>query len=201
MLRRRGFTIVELVIVMVIMAILLVLGTVSFSSVQLKARDNERKTDIAVIARGLEVRYKDGNPVVTAPSYVARGSYPSTMEMQHILGVNQATFTPAQITGGYATTALPGTQLTTFLPPGISSGGFNIICTSSCGAAANYSAIAAITTKDTYVYEPVNTSGNICMTGECTQFNLYWRSEAPTDDTNLPLPADTTFHRQGSSRQ
>ena len=51
---RRGFTIVEIVIVMVIMAILIGLAVLNISSTQANARDNKRKTDVENIARGLE---------------------------------------------------------------------------------------------------------------------------------------------------
>ena len=55
--RQSGFTIVELLIVIVIIGILATLVIVTFSGVQQKARDSERKTDINAIAGQLEAGY------------------------------------------------------------------------------------------------------------------------------------------------
>lgn len=176
MQRRRGFTIVELLVVLVIITILLMLSTLMISRNQANARDTERRTDIENLARGLETRYKQGNPEVTAPSYVAAGSYPGVNEMQHITGTSIAGFTPAQISGGYPGAALPGTTAASFTPPDSSAEfvGFNLTCTSSCGAALSPTTVV---TKDTYYYQPIDADGNICMTGGCVRFQLFWRDE------------------------
>lgn len=55
--RQSGFTIVELLIVIVIIGILATLVIVTFSGVQQRARDAERKTDINAIASQLEAVY------------------------------------------------------------------------------------------------------------------------------------------------
>lgn len=55
--RQSGFTIVELLIVIVIIGILATLVIVTFSGVQQKARDSERKTDINALAGQLEAAY------------------------------------------------------------------------------------------------------------------------------------------------
>lgn len=60
-----GFTVVELVVVMVIMAILLTLGVASYNSYQVNVRDSERLADINAIATGLEARYDKGNSSIT----------------------------------------------------------------------------------------------------------------------------------------
>jgi prepilin-type N-terminal cleavage/methylation domain-containing protein len=72
--RQSGFTIVELLIVIVIIGILATLVIVTFSGVQQKARDSERKTDINAIAGQLEA------------VYASKGYYPNTAE------VNDATW-------------------------------------------------------------------------------------------------------------
>ncbi|HEX8390519.1 MAG TPA: type II secretion system protein [Candidatus Saccharimonadales bacterium] len=65
--RQSGFTIVELLIVIVIIGILATLVIVTFSGVQQKARDSERKTDINAIAGQLEAFYanKGYYPTIT----------------------------------------------------------------------------------------------------------------------------------------
>lgn len=55
--RQSGFTIVELLIVIVIIGILATLVIVTFSGVQQKARDSERKTDVNAVASQLEAAY------------------------------------------------------------------------------------------------------------------------------------------------
>lgn len=55
--RQSGFTIVELLIVIVIIGILATLVIVTFSGVQQRARDSERKTDVNALAGQLEAAY------------------------------------------------------------------------------------------------------------------------------------------------
>jgi type IV pilus assembly protein PilA len=49
----RGFTIVELLIVIVIIGILAALVITTYSGIQKKARDTERKTDVNALHRSL----------------------------------------------------------------------------------------------------------------------------------------------------
>lgn len=188
---RRGFTIVEIVIVMVIMAVLIGLAVLNISSTQANARDNERKTDAENIARGLETRYKEGNPVVTAiagysdPStIVGPGTYPGVNEFFHMLGWNRTGWTPLQVIGGYGTKNLPGTSMQSFLPPGFSGSysGVDVVCASACTyppeTQSQTDAIFADTTKQLkYYYEPIDASGGICSNGPCVRFNLYYWQE------------------------
>ncbi|TXG78021.1 type II secretion system protein [Patescibacteria group bacterium] len=69
--RQSGFTIVELLIVIVIIGILATLVIVTFSGVQQKARDSERKTDINAIAGQLEA------------VYASKGFYPTGREVNN----------------------------------------------------------------------------------------------------------------------
>lgn len=54
-----GFTMIELLIVIVIMGILSVVGLGTFTSSQLKARDSKRKSDLRTVGDALEVYYND----------------------------------------------------------------------------------------------------------------------------------------------
>lgn len=54
-----GFTMVELLVVIVILGILAVIGLASFSSSQMKARDSRRKSDIRTMGDALELYYND----------------------------------------------------------------------------------------------------------------------------------------------
>lgn len=63
--RAYGFTIVELLIVIVVVAILAALSYVGYTSVQARARDAKRQSDVATIVKALELYY------------VNNGRYPS----------------------------------------------------------------------------------------------------------------------------
>ena len=55
----RGFTIVELLIVIVVIGILAALVIVTYNGIQQKARDTERKTDIKAVQGHLEAYWAD----------------------------------------------------------------------------------------------------------------------------------------------
>lgn len=54
-----GFTIVELLVVIVVIAILASISMVAFNGVQQRARDSQRKSDIATIQKVLAIYYSD----------------------------------------------------------------------------------------------------------------------------------------------
>ena len=75
-----GFTIVELLIVIVVIGILAAITIVAYNSIQTRARDNVRKADIANLAKGIELYYAaNGNYPMSSgwctqysgPSYLA----------------------------------------------------------------------------------------------------------------------------------
>lgn len=57
--KQGGFTMIELLVVIVILGILSVIGLGSFSSSQMKARDSKRKTDLRTMGDALELYYND----------------------------------------------------------------------------------------------------------------------------------------------
>ena len=175
MKHRAGFTLIELLITITVMVMLIVVAVISLRSSQASARDEERKTDIETIARGLEQRYTNGNPVVTAPSYVQKGSYPGTNEILHGMGWDRFGYDPLQVVGGYLTELLPGTSPANFVPP--NNGTFEASCVWACQPAETQSFIDSISTPSKYIYEPIDKTGNICSAGDCVRFNLYYRTE------------------------
>lgn len=92
----KGFTIVELLIVIVVISVLASIVVVTFNGIQGRARDTERMTDLRAIAMSLEVFYVDNGyypgyddftdgtwrstniPNVPADAYVAKPSTAST---------------------------------------------------------------------------------------------------------------------------
>ena len=190
MRRVRGFSIVELVVVMAIMAILVTLAFVGVSASQVNARNAKRKADVDAIARGLEVRYKQGNPRATESNGATNaGSYPGINEWFHVVGFDKgSTWNPTIIAGGYTLDEYPGTNNDNFQPPTSDKGsGFNIICVwTGCQDSGGNPYKAGNTTmltnamganNDNYVYEPVDPNGYTCPNGGCVAFNLYYHLE------------------------
>ena len=64
--KQSGFTIVELLIVIVVIAILAAISIVAYNGIQQRARDSERQSDINTMQKQLELFYTD------------RGYYPLT---------------------------------------------------------------------------------------------------------------------------
>ena len=68
--KRRGFTLIELMIVMAVLSVLAVSGLASFQASQRNARDGRRKADLETIRQALELyrrengRYPISNPAV-----------------------------------------------------------------------------------------------------------------------------------------
>lgn len=196
MRKRRGFTIVELLVVMVIVAILLTLSILSISKNQANARDTERNSDAAAIANGLESRYRQGNRFVSSSTnnYIAPGSYPDIKEMALLVkGTASPDITaPTPPNGNYIDDVLPGAQIANFKPPKVNDlSGFVIAPCSAVGACGNAlnmpvsadtivatSASFSSTVPSTvYYYEPLDANGKICNTTTCVSFNLYWQTE------------------------
>jgi len=57
--RKQGFTLIELMLVMVILGILVAIGTVAFTSSMKKGRDTTRKGNLRAITNALELYYND----------------------------------------------------------------------------------------------------------------------------------------------
>ena len=80
MLHKRGFTIVELLIVIVVIAILAAITMVAYNGIQARARDTQRISDITSILKSLEA-YKAINDVYpTATSTSGSGSFELSTE-------------------------------------------------------------------------------------------------------------------------
>ncbi len=79
--KSKGFTIVELLIVIVVIAILATLVIVTFTGIQQRARDSKRQTDVNALDAHLEAFYADN------------GYYPSLADLQ------DPTFVSGQLKG------------------------------------------------------------------------------------------------------
>jgi prepilin-type N-terminal cleavage/methylation domain-containing protein len=67
--KSKGFTIVELLIVIVVIGILATLVIVTFTGIQQKARDSKRKTDLGAIQASLESYYSSNNTYPTLTDF------------------------------------------------------------------------------------------------------------------------------------
>jgi prepilin-type N-terminal cleavage/methylation domain-containing protein len=72
--KHKAFTLLELLIVMIILALLAGLGLMAFGTIQMKARDSRRKQDLVGISKALDTYYND------------YGVYPDTDGSGNILG-------------------------------------------------------------------------------------------------------------------
>lgn len=79
--KTKGFTIVELLIVIVVIGILATLVIVTFTGIQQKARDSKRKTDINALDSHMEA------------FYASNGYYPTLADLQN------STFVSTQLKG------------------------------------------------------------------------------------------------------
>lgn len=74
-MKRKGFTLVELMIVITVIAILATIAVVSFTRVQKQARDTKRRGDVRALATALQAYFSEKNtyPATTAeltPLYI-----------------------------------------------------------------------------------------------------------------------------------
>ena len=76
-MNRRGFTIVELLVVIVVIGILTAVTVVSYRGISERARDSRRLTDMHNITNLLEL-YKAQNGSYPAPSYNGPGGWESS---------------------------------------------------------------------------------------------------------------------------
>lgn len=90
-LKNKGFTIIELLIVIVIIAILATIGVVAYGGVQQNARDSKRKSDVSSLHTGIEAYFVQAQqyPTLTEINDNAAGGFRET----NLKGIPSETFT------------------------------------------------------------------------------------------------------------
>ena len=79
--KQRGFTIVELLIVIVVIAILAAITIVAYNGIQTRARDSQRDADLASIQKALELYYSDNGMYPPASGSTSiNGSWSTTAD-------------------------------------------------------------------------------------------------------------------------
>ena len=160
-MNRRGFTVVELVIVIFIMGALLILGVANLRGSQISARDSERKTDIETIALHLENYYTSAST----------GQYPSTSLVSNITTIK---------------TALPDIDTASITAPGLTDWSQTFIASTNVGSTNIQTTTGVLPqpTTNQYVYQPIKNDGTVCAGSDvCLKFNLYYRLEQLTTAT------------------
>jgi len=71
--RKHGFTLIELMIVMAILAILMAIGAGVFTTSMKKGRDNTRKANLSAMTKALELYYSDKGKYPVGVSGVIKG--------------------------------------------------------------------------------------------------------------------------------
>lgn len=186
MKERRGFTIVEVMIVIVIMAILLVIGTVLFRGYQSNARDKEREADVAAIQAYLEQVYplkivnSDGVVIKEAGTYppLPRDADNSTDDLKVFFSdLSTAVMTPPSASGGSLMNT-PG------LPP---AGSYRPASGSRYYTRPNNLTAASI--GNNYVYAPGANENQLCvkynnqavssasLSAECRRYTIFYKTE------------------------
>jgi prepilin-type N-terminal cleavage/methylation domain-containing protein len=176
MKQSRGFTIIEIIVTISVMLVLMAVSIVALRSTQVDARDQERKTDVESIARGLEQRYTTGNARVLL--WPSKGAYPGNNEMLYSTGTNYwctvappAKFDPCQASTSYLYELLPGTTEGSFKPPDSSVQMFK-----NMWGATDANRLTYISNGN-YVYAPLDRTGANCN-NDCTSFKLYYKKES-----------------------
>ena len=190
---RRGFTIVELMIVIVIMAILLVVGVVMFRGYQANTRDKERESDVMALAAYLESIY----PIEIKYAYDVikpAGEYPALPDIKYeyddsiimrenFADVSSAIMSPPGVSNHndrFAPDLPPATGV--YIP----SEGDRTSAYCNSSAKVCYVRPNAISpTKDQYIYAPGPSANELCtrdvngyeVSGPCRRFTIYYRSE------------------------
>lgn len=98
----QGFTLIELMIVIAIIAILAVIGISVFGNVQKTARNARRQADLKAMSTAMEVSYNDsaGSYYGLNGAMFASGVIPKNTDGNDYTGVSGAT---ATVAGGYLT--------------------------------------------------------------------------------------------------
>lgn len=152
--RRGGFTLIELLITITIMVVLMTLAVISLRSNQASARNEDRKTDITVIAQQLEDYYRSGSdPIATYKT----GQYPPTDFLNNENNIR---------------TALRDIDAKALRAPDVAE-------SSPVSLTMATSTVEPTPTESVYVYLPLTAANTLCQTSsqECRRFTLYYKLE------------------------
>lgn len=166
-MKQSGFTVIELTVVAVIMAILITLAVVNVRSTQTSARDTERHADTENIATALESFYTSTHGGAWTNTYPGYNDMVLTGTIGNYLKTNT----------GDGSLRAPGLDLD-----------YEWSVVVATNATQTTTGVSPAPTISTYVYQPLTASNARCATyqNRCTKFNIFYRLESPTDDCPAP---------------
>lgn len=150
---KRGFTIVEIIVTITIMAILLTLAVVNVSSSEANGRDAERKADMESLTLNLEQFYKTVDPAIA----LSGSGYPNTTLM----------------TNATITSTLPDVDPKILRAPGVAESD-PISVVAATNTAQTTTGILPLPTASSYVYQPLTETNTLCSSGACRKYNVYY---------------------------
>lgn len=167
MKHRLGFTVVEIIVVVTAIAILASIGTVTYSGLQARARDEDRIADMHVMASSLET-YREQN-----------GYYPSIYDFY---------------AGGLTGTPLPFIQRSNTPRAALTDPGHQSATEPHYSYRSRENAISSLSgggnasswpSSDTYTYLSYRSdNGNLCIGGppttNCSRYTLFYKDEQGT---------------------
>lgn len=180
--KQSGFTIVELLIVIVIIGILAALVLNTFTGAQQKARDAKRDTDTKAVATQLEACYNEDTTVTSnSCDTTAIGQYPLTLTTSSTgtlksldpKALNDPKGNPYKIASAFV---IAGSCATTTAATAFTSVSFT--------APATTITLASTTKVNRYVYIPLTLSGgpctasqSLCAANPCGSWVILWEKE------------------------
>ena len=172
-MKSRGFTVIELLVVIIIMAILLTLAVVNVRSTQMNARDAERRADVENIAMVLETFYNSTHPPMYAYVNDITRVYPGSFDL---LNPPEGTYVQ-----DYVKARLPKGSL--YAPGADLEGDWSLVAATNTNT--TLTGVTPQPTTSTYVYQPLQESF-FCYGAffyeECKSFSIYYALESPTKD-------------------
>lgn len=162
-IKRAGFTIVELLVVIIIIGILLTLAVANLNYSQVKARDGKRHSDTSNIASAMENFYTNGSQ-----DSRWKNTYPGTAdldssEMKKFIDDH---IEPASLRAPNVDKDDP------------------ISLKMALNNEPSPSAVSPSLTESIYIYQPLTADGELCnnYTDECTSFNIHYLLESSSNE-------------------
>lgn len=197
---QKGFTIVELTVVMLILSILLAFGIVQLNRSMLLARDKERTNDIEIISTTLENIYKRGS--------IGGKVIPSGDGMTQAVPLGYPSTSLITETSDVQTLAIKDSIGSPALSSPLQNGAVSLRATLTTSTPSYPSNIT--TSTDLYYYQPLKADGSLCslanstninqkviaprLINECVGFNLYYISEI---ESTVKLKKSLAWNTEG----
>lgn len=180
-MQTRGFTVVELVIVITIMSILLILALVNVRSTQIQARDSERHVDVQNIATALESFH---DKLIEGRQY----TYPASA-----ISISNRQMAPLESALKHVKDSAGSGSL---YAPGVDEATQDVSLVMAMNASQTATSVSPAPTTTTYVYQALTADNTLCIYNSnvtCAKYNIFYQLEQPID--TCPAPTNTCIYR------